>query len=138
MNFREIKRKARRDLHRVMRVPALYIATTGATPVPVHVRVHTKFEDVGEISERDVGNASRHEKTPTILFMIDELESHNVEWWKLPRNAVVSVEPGEAYKIDNTFPADDITVSAQVTVMPPRDSKDLPVPGDAQWPISMW
>lgn len=128
MSFRDIKRAARRHLHQTMRVPALYIGSVGATPVPIYVRVHTKFADSGQASDRDIGNAIRHEVAPKLLFMISELESAGIDWRKLPRTAVISVERGEAYRIDTTLPPDDITITAIVTPVGPRDAAGLPVP----------
>lgn len=127
--IRDIKRQARRDLHQALRIPAFYIARPDAEPVLVHVRVHTKFEEVGEISERDVGNATRHERVPSLIFMIDELQAKGIGWRKMPRTAIVSVEANEAYRIDNTLPPDDITITAQVTVLPLHDTLSLPYPG---------
>lgn len=124
--FRDIKRRARRDLHQRMRVPALYIATPGATPKAVHVRVHTKFEDSGDFSERDIGNALRHDKAPRLIFMIDELVAQGA--YPLARNAIVSVEPGEAYRIGATEPPDDITITADVSPVPAAQTTGLPVP----------
>jgi hypothetical protein len=127
MGFRDIKRRARRDLHLTMRVPILYIESKGATPIPTYARVHTKFEEVGEISERDVGNATRHERVPSLIFMIDELQAAGIPWRKMP-HAIISVEPNEAYRIDNTLPPDDITITAHVTVLPLYETVGLPVP----------
>lgn len=129
MSIRKIKREARTRLHKELRVPAFYIAHAEAEPLLVHVRVHTKFEEVGEISERDVGNAARHEKVPSLIFMIDELQAKGIGWRKMPRTAIVSVEANEAYQIDNTLPPDDITITAQVTILPLHKTVDLPVPG---------
>ena len=129
MSFRDIKRQARRSLHEAMRVPAFYIERTDAEPVLIHVRVHTKFEEVGEISERDVGNAARHERVPSLIFMIDELQEKGIGWRKMPRTAIISVEPNEAYRIDNTLPPDDITITAHVTILPLHETVGLPVPG---------
>jgi hypothetical protein len=126
--FRDIKRRARRDLHEAMKVPVLYLESRDATPIPTYARIHTKFEEVGEVSERDVGNAARHERIPSLIFMIEELQAAGIGWRKMPRTAIISVEPNEAYQIDNTMPPDDITITAHVTVLPLHKTVDLPVP----------
>ncbi len=124
--FRAIKKQMRADLHREMRVPALYIASAGATPVPVHVRVHSKYEEVGESSERDVGNAARHERIPSLVFWVAELEASGIA--RPSRGAVISIEAGEAYRVDNTMPIDLVTITANVTILSPGEAKGLPVP----------
>ncbi len=117
--FRDLKRKARRTLHSHLEVPALYLATPSSDPVPCNVRLWTKWGAIGAMSE---GWAEMQEATPRIIFMIDEVPR--------PRNlAVVSIEAGEAYRIDNTDRPDDITITAHVTRIPAGAELDaLPVP----------
>lgn len=123
-SLRDIKRKARRDLHREMSVPALYIAVPGDAGVPITVRVHTKFDALG-MQGAESGLAVRRESKPKLLFMRDELADAGIV---LKRNAVVSVEPGEAYRLDNADAPDDITVTFFVTVLTSNDADGLPVP----------
>lgn len=123
-HLRDIKRKARRDLHREMSVPALYIAAPGDAGVPISVRVHTKFDALG-IKDAENGLAVRRESKPKLIFMRDELAEKGITPKRL---AVVSVEPGEAYKLDNADAPDDITVTYFVTVLQANDTAGLPVP----------
>ena len=59
--------------------------------------------------------------------MLDELEAQEVS---LRRKGIISVEAGEAYKLDNDEPVDDISWSWIVTQLRPEDTVDLPVPVD--------
>lgn len=122
--LRDIKRKARRDLHREMGVSALYIAAPGDAGVPISVRVHTKFDALG-LKDAENGLAVRRESKPKLIFMRDELAEKGIT---LKRLAVVSVEPGEAYRLDNADAPDDITITFFVTVLTANEAAGLPVP----------
>lgn len=126
--FRDIKRKMRRDVHDRMNVPALYIAQPGDDGVLVHVRLHTKFDALTMDSMDNLGLVARRESKPKIIFMRDELAAEGLT---LARNAIVSVEPGEAYALDNADAPDDITVTYFVTVVEGDELADLPVPGES-------
>lgn len=119
MSIRDIKRKARRDLHQAMSVPALYIAQTGATPVECTVRVHTHSAPVGQLA--GFAGAERLEPTPKLRFFRSEVDAP-------ARGAIVSVEAGEAYRISNPHPADDAFVFADVTKLSATEAAGLPVP----------
>lgn len=113
MDIRSIRRKARRDLHNALRVPAVYIPRQGA-PALVHIRDHTKFRtNVIEGVRAGFGQiADRQESAPSIIFMRDELIALGVT---LLKGGVISVERNEAYRLDNAEAPDDITVKWFVT-----------------------
>lgn len=127
-SFRDIKRKARRALHKELRVPAYYLLPTTAgssdkyeKPVLVYVRYHPEYESLGEIPGRGDNYAERQAVTPRIIFMREEVD-------KPKRNAVISIEDGEAYRVDNTLPPNDITITAEVNRMREADLDGLPFP----------
>lgn len=116
VGIRDIRRKARRELHTAMCVPAYYIPLTGA-PVLLHVRDHTKFRVnaiEGAVRSGNGKLVDRQEMAPSIIFMRDEVVAAGV---KLLRNGIVSVEPGEAYRLNNAEAPDDITVKWFVTAI---------------------
>lgn len=126
--LREIKRQARRDLHQHLLVPAVYLVPVAPedeedevtyTEQVVTVRIHTKFDALGDL--KGVGYAERQDTVPKILFMREQID-------KPARHCIVSVEPGEAYRIDNVLPADDITVMAEVTKLTAAEADGLPLP----------
>ncbi len=120
-SFRDIKRNARRAVQLHLRVPALYLATRDAVPVPCFVRVHTKFQALGDMKGTNFNYAEYEDITPRIILWREELPQPS-------RNAIISVEAGEAYQIDNVQPADDLTITAMVTAMDIEDTADLPIP----------
>ena len=127
MAFRDIKRQARRDLHNTLKVAALYFRDDAdgeilGAPQLVHVRVHTKWELAGDMAGTNLSYAEIQEVAPRIVFMIDEVAAP-------VRNAVVSIAAGEAYRLDNIQPADDITITADATRIPLARTVGLPVPG---------
>lgn len=122
-SFRDIKRRARRDVQLHLRVPALYLASIDAVPVQCFVRVHTKFQALGDMKGTNFNYAEREDITPRIIIWREEIPQP-------VRNAIISVEAGEAYHIDNTQPPDDLTITAMVTQLDNEDPKlaDLPIP----------
>jgi hypothetical protein len=125
-DLREIKRAARRHLHEAMKVAAIYIPPVSGSPVPIFVRVHSKSQAV-EMDGRDDRMAARIVPTPMLLFMRQELSDAGVT---LKSRGTVSVEPGEAYKLELAEPVDDITVKWIVTQLSEREAEGLPVPDD--------
>lgn len=120
--FRDIKRQARGDLHQEMSVPALYILTPSTDPVDCTVRVWLKTENqmVGALQSAP-GAAERAEPEDRIRFDLTEIAS-------LRRNAVVSVEVGEAYRVDHLYPADLGYQTARVVRLSAAEADGLAVP----------
>lgn len=120
--FRDVKRRARGDLHREMSVAALYIPAPSATPVSCTVRVWTKVEQhmVGKLAGLQ-GVAEMAEPEDRIRFDLAQIP-------KPYRNAIVSVEPGEAYRIDHLYDADLGYQTARVLRLAASETTALPVP----------
>lgn len=118
--WREQKRQARAVVHDTMAFDALlYPQTPGSQPVPVRVRLHTKFSQIGD--DRSQGWAEREAVKPRIIFMASELAEQGVS---LARGHVVWLQQDEAYFVDNTLPADDITITAEVTRLSRKQYQD--------------
>ncbi len=115
-SFRDIKRRARTDVQKHLRVRALYLATIDAVPVPCFVRVHTKFQALGDMKGTNFNYAEYEDITPRIILWREEIPQP-------VRNAIVSVEAGEAYYLDNIEPPDDLTITAMVVKMDDDDPK---------------
>lgn len=126
-SIRDIKRAARRNLHHHMRVAAMYVPSTGAAPKLLHVRLHTKWGATTIDSPTNSGTmVDRQSIFPKILFMLDEVEAQGV---RLRKKGIISVETGEAYELDHSEPADDISQSWIVVQLDADDTTGLPVPG---------
>lgn len=102
--FREMKRQARRQLHEHLSEPALYLAATTAEPLGCTVRLHLKFDEVGELLRG--GFSDRQELTPRILFLGEQVQP--------ARNGIVVTRDMGAWRIDNDLPPDDITITTEV------------------------
>ena len=102
--FREVKRRARMQLHARMSEPALYLTAPTATPKSCTVRLHLKFDELGELLRG--GFADRQEYNPRIIFLGEQV--------KPARNAIVVTADMGAWRIDNDLPPDDITITAEV------------------------
>lgn len=131
IGIRDIRRKARRDLHNALRVPALYVPLVG-DPVLLHVRDHTRFRVnaiEGAVRSGNGQMADRQEMAPSIIFMRAEIQSLGIN---LTRNGIISIEREEAYRLDNAEAPDDITVKWFVTAITNiTELNALPVPESA-------
>ena len=122
--WREQKREARRVVHDTFRFDALYYATPTASPIGVGVRLQTKFTQIGD--DRSAGWAEMEAIKPRLIFLVEDLTAGQPA-----RNAVVYLQPGEAYFIDNTLPPDDITVTAEVVRVNKTEYTKMGLPKDA-------
>ena len=120
--IRDIKRAARGNLHLAMSIPALYFPVLAATPVPVTVRVWRKREDPG------VGDTPGSNASAQMVVSEDRLRFNLSEIAVLRRNAIVSVESGEAYRLDYMYPADNGFQTARVVPLSAADAAGLAVP----------
>lgn len=118
---RDIIRRARRDVQHHLRVPALYLATPTSQPIPCFVRLHTSNAALGDMKGTSYSYAEREEFTPSMLIWREEIAAP-------VRNAIISIEPGEAYVISHIAPPDDLTIKATVTPLPANEAVGLPVP----------
>ena len=120
--LRDIKRHARVALHGEMSVTALYIPAANATPVEVTVRVWRKREDpaTGELPSMP-GAAQMIVSEDRLRFDLSEIAT-------IRRNAIVSVEAGEAYRVDHLYPADLGYQTARVVPLSAEEATGLPVP----------
>ncbi len=119
--FRAIREEARAALHEGLSVPALYIESTGAEPEYIHVRVHTTWGQVGDVKGTSYAYAELQDTKPKLIFLVAEVpEPYN--------GAIISIAPGEAYRIDNVLPPENITVAAEVHRVSASTAAGLPVP----------
>lgn len=129
-DIRDIRRRARRALHDAFKVPVAYIPRTGA-PVLLHARDHTKFHVnaiEGAVRSGNGAMVGRREMAPSIVFMRDELAANGII---LVKGGIISVERGEAYRLDNAEAPDDITIKWFVTAISNlQELNALPLPGE--------
>lgn len=103
-----------------MQVPAIYIVPDGSATVPCLIRVHTKYDALGDVKGTSFSYAERNEEVPRIICRKDQIDPL--------RLGIFSVEPGEAYCVDNSNPPDDEFITSEVTRVPLEDTVGLPVP----------
>lgn len=120
--IRDIKRQARGDVHREASVPALYIATSGATPTPCNIRLWLKTDNhmVGDLPGFP-GAATAAEPEDRVRIDLAEISAP-------AKPAIFSVEVGEAYRIELLYPADNGYQTARVTRLSAAQAQGLPVP----------
>ena len=121
MDFRETRSQMRTDVHDVMGIAALYIASPGATPVPCRVRLHEKNATHGGLQGTNFHYSEREEMDVKIRFKLSEVPEPK-------RDAVVSIAQGEAYTIDRREANDLDFVYCPALRMRVEDTTGLPVP----------
>lgn len=121
VSIRDIKRRARRDVHKHLRVPVLYLESRNARPVKCFMRIHTSNQALGDMKGTSFSYAERTEFTPSIIIDRTEIA-------RPMRGAIISVEPGEAYRIDHVEPADGETIKATVVPLTAEQASGLPIP----------
>lgn len=110
--FRELKRRARRQLHETLSEPALYFSRREDTPQAVTVRLHLNFSLLGDLLATRVGFGDVQEMTPRIVFMLAD--------GRPARDGYVVTEDMGAFYIDNVQDPDDITMTAMVSQVLPE------------------
>lgn len=122
--FRDIKRKARRRLHSTLAEQVLYVPDLqNAVPVTVTVRLHLSFDALGEV--RRAGFAEHQEYEPQAVFMLSETTPR--------RGGCIITQDMGVWKLDNTFPPDDITMTAEVVRLSDAQVRGLGWDPDADW-----
>lgn len=134
LGIRDIKRKARRELHDAFKVAVAYIPRAGS-PALLHARDHTKFRVnaiEGAVRSGNGQMVARQEMEPSIIFMRDEVAAAGVT---LVKGGIISIERNEAYRLDNAEAPDDITVKWFCTAITNVDElAELPTPDDLRFP----
>lgn len=124
MALAHIRAAARRNLHRAMQVPALYIPPGANAPIyEINVRVHDKLVKQGEIDGLDYTASTVIESVPQIVYLREDAE------WPVARGGVFSIEPGRAYRVDHAMPPDGLTVTVRVLRLSASEAENLPLPG---------
>lgn len=104
-----------------MSVPALYIPAPGATPIGCTVRPWLRNDQSLQMDGVD-GGAQMANTEDRLRFSLGEFAA------PLRHNAVVSVEPGEAYRVDYLYPADLAYQTARVVRLTAAEAAGLPLP----------
>jgi hypothetical protein len=126
--LRDIKRRMRGDLHAQASVPALYIPVPNAAPIECTVRVWLKSDEMTGAAQQN-GSAQMTNPEDRLRFDLSEFQAP-----LRVQTAIISVEAGEAYRIDHLYPADLGYQTARVTRLGLNEAAGLPVPDGAQQP----
>jgi hypothetical protein len=113
-HMRDIKTRARGDLHQRMSVPANYYAVRGAEALPVTVRIHTKFDRLGEL--KGIPAAERSDVQPKAIFLRSEVAPVRNAFFVVDATESFSGQR-EGYRLGVIEEPDGITQTANLTVM---------------------
>ena len=107
--IRDLKRRARIQLHERMSDVCIYLQTPVSAPVGILVRLHTSLSRVGELLRG--GFADREEIGPQMIFLSSQV---------VPKHgAIIVTKDMGAWRVETTQPPDDITISAEVVKLTP-------------------
>lgn len=122
MSIRDLKNRARAQLHDRMSDLAIYVPVGGGVLVPCAVRVHHRQKAFGDMVGFDYAPAERMEISPEVVALAAEVAP--------TRGGVFSIAPGIAYRVETPMPIDGLTITAQVTkVVDATLLASLPIPG---------
>lgn len=121
--YRDMKRRARTQLHERMSEPVWFFEDEQATPVRVTVRLHFTFDQLGELLRG--GFAERTQIVPKIIFLNPP---------PIKRHSLVVTEDMGIFDVDYIFPPDDITVTAEVVKLAATQVAQLAVELDPSLP----
>lgn len=107
-----------------MSVPALYIATPAADPRACTVRVWLKAQNLMLGALKGAGAAEMVEPEDRLCFDLTEQDGITA----IRKGALVSIEAGEAYRIELPYDVDRGFQSARVIRLSAADAASLPVP----------
>jgi hypothetical protein len=120
MSIRDIKARARRDLHNLAKVAASFYETSAAVPRLIHVRVHTKFnQQEGDLKGTNLNFAEKEAEKPKLLFFREQVNMP-------PRNGLVIISADEGYRIGQAEPADGLSIKAAVVQLKPEEIAAMP------------
>lgn len=108
MAWKDVLAAARATVHAQFAEPVTYVS--GATTIATTARVHDVTKIEGDLN--GVGYAQRVIDAPQIVFLAADVAEPQ------PR-AVVTTEDGRRYKIDTVLPVHGITITCEVTRLPP-------------------
>lgn len=115
----------RRDLHQESAVPALYIPVAGAAATEVTVRVHRRSDMA------TTGEMNGYDGAATMAFTEDRIRLRRSELPDFLRTgSIVSVEAGEAYRVEFWYPRDDEFITARVVPLTEAEAEGLPLSGE--------
>lgn len=123
--FRELKRRARKQLHAELSEPVLYFPERTDTPRAATVRLHLNFSLLGDLLATRVGYGETQETTPRIVFLLSECRPE--------RDGYVITEHMGAYYIDNVQDPDDITITTMVSQVLPETALRYGWDPDLPW-----
>jgi hypothetical protein len=118
--FREIKDRARRDLHTALEVPAFYIDPLGEAALGVTVRVHNSWLAKGDVPGTSFRFGEIREDTPKLIFLFDQIDPEPL--------AVVMISAIEGYRVRVPDPRYLQTVMAGATALDPTELALYPNP----------
>lgn len=120
-SIRDIRNKARRDLHALAKVPAIYISPLqNSQPRLIEVRLHTKVVHPGE-PDRQREWATNAEVKPRVICFQNNLRTPR-------KGGIFSFAEFEAYKIELTEPIDGETITSVCIKLQKAETIGLPIP----------
>lgn len=110
----DLKRRARGQLHDYMALPAVFYGGAGAIPTlpddVVTVRVHDAPKPVGDLAGTNLSYAEVVERPATLVLLESQMTGRT-----LTRGAMVVLQDGRGFHIEDVHPRDGITITVDVT-----------------------
>lgn len=108
-----------------MAIPVVYLRTLSAAPVLLRVRLHNRWDRMGDVKGSRLYPAEMENLAPRAVFDLDAIPTAQIT-----KGAILSFEQGEAYTIDHTLPPDDRFQHVQIAPMINGAANGLPYPSE--------
>jgi len=118
MSFAEVQATARTALHEFMSREASFYASAAATPETITARRHNAPKLVGDLAGTNLSYAEVQERPTTVVLWAAELEAAGTS---VSRGSLIIFTATEGWYVDHTSPADDETITVDVTPMSASD-----------------
>lgn len=125
MGFRELKKKARKDLHERMLVPGLCTLVKTGMALRVTVRPHLQPKLMGDVQGTSFVYGEVADVQPKLIFMAKEM--------KPVRGDVVMISAEEGYRVDSPDPLDLISYKAICIRLTANELAKYPSPEDGDF-----
>lgn len=108
MSLRAIRQSARRDLHNTMKVAGFFYAPGVPDYVECFVRVHGKFQKLGDLKGTNFNYAETFEPVTKLVFQ-------DADGVRPVNKAIVMVSATEGYRVGVVEPTDGLETKAHVS-----------------------
>jgi hypothetical protein len=132
MSLADVKALARQPLHDFMSRAAVLHSPTETVVGNITARLHDMSKKVGDLAGTNLSYAEQMERPTTLVLWLAQITDLG---YTLKRNCSVVFGPTEGYRISVVHPADNQTVTVDVTPLSATDLAGKTLPDGTTIPV---